>query len=127
MRFDDGRSGGVGVAGVAGVAGAMVLATAARVAAADLETITVDEHGPNKAVPTDAAFYLTGDVDLTVREVQVLIVRTGSPTVFRNHGERCEVVASRLNAGSELARLGRVLPGTTTADHVWRGGSSTWT
>jgi hypothetical protein len=95
--------------------------------AGDIPTITVTAAGPDKSIPTDAAFYIAGNAKLAKR-AQVVIVRTGSPWIWRSHRTECEDVNKKL--GKFVGGDGKALPSltaqTTTADKIWQGGDPAW-
>ncbi|TMQ11217.1 MAG: hypothetical protein E6J91_23940 [Deltaproteobacteria bacterium] len=96
--------------------------------AADIPTITVTAAGPDKTVPTGSPFYIAGnDKDATV--VQVFVVRTGVPWPFLNHGDRCSEVVAKLGdifVGGDGKAVPVVTAGVTSADRIWKSGSSDW-
>jgi len=72
------------------------LALATRAHAGEIPIITLTETGPDQEVPTQRSFYLVGDAPAARENVQAIVVRKGSPSLFGDDGPDCHALKSQL-------------------------------
>lgn len=68
----------------------------------ELPIVTLTELGPNQELPTTRSFYLTGDAAPTIEDVQAVIVRKGSSSMFGGDGPDCRGAVSGLHAEAAI-------------------------
>jgi hypothetical protein len=69
---------------------------APRARADDITQVTLTDSGPDRPIPAGSPFYLAGTADETTQAVQVVVVRTGYPSLFVPGGTSCSQLATDL-------------------------------
>jgi hypothetical protein len=72
---------------------AIALAVSSTARADDIPTVKVGSNGPEQNVPTDKAFYLSGDAGKEATNAVAVVVRKGSNSMFGGDGPRCSELA----------------------------------
>jgi hypothetical protein len=74
------------------------ISCAAAVARADeIPIVTLTDAGPDQEVPTQRSFYVAGDVSPSVQNVQAIVVRRGSPSLFGDDGPECRALVAGMH------------------------------
>ncbi|HTR56010.1 MAG TPA: hypothetical protein VMJ10_35280 [Kofleriaceae bacterium] len=83
-----------------GLISAFAISLAPAAHADEIPIITLTEYGPDQQIPTYQSFFVAGDVAPTVDNVQAIVVRKGSSSLFGDDGDDCHSLVSGLHVAS---------------------------
>ena len=102
---------------------ALVRTTAPAHAADAIPVVKVTPAGPDRMIPLDSPFYLTGEVAANVQRVQAFVVRKKKPWLLsQGEGPSCSEVGSqltKLRGGQDGRALDAIAPGVRLTSNIW--------
>src|SRR5260370_1242744 len=71
----------------------------------EIQTVVMSDAGPDREIPTDRSFYVSGTVAPNTQSVQAVVLKKGSNSVFGDQGPSCSAAASARKVESLIKYL----------------------